>query len=138
MDDRTAIVDLTIRYCWALDDRDWAVFDDVFAPDATARLGKHDCADRPAIVARCRHALDRLDASHHMVSNHVVEIDGDTATSRCYVQAQHIRRGIDGGDNWLLGGRYVDQMSRTSAGWQITRRDLVTVWTDGNRRVFGP
>lgn len=136
MDDCTAIIDLTIRYCWALDDRDWSALDDVFTSDATARLGDADCADREAIVLRCRGALEPLDASHHMVCNHRVEVAGHTATSRCYLQAQHTRRGVEGGDNWLLGGRYLDQLVRTPDGWRITRRDLVTVWTDGNLRVF--
>lgn len=136
MDDCTAIVDATVRYCWALDDRDWAALDDVFHPSATACLGVTDCEDRASIVARCRAVLEPLDASHHMVSNHVVEVDGDVATSRCYLQAQHTRRGAEGGDNWLLGGRYLDVLVRTDAGWRITRRDLVTVWTDGNPRVF--
>ncbi len=136
MDDHTAIVDLTIRYCWALDDRDWDALDEVFTSDATADLSGHTCVDRSAIVARCRAALDPLDTSHHMVSNHVVTVDGDTATSRCYLQAQHTRRGVDGGDNWLLGGRYLDSLARTDAGWRITHRNLITVWTEGNLAVF--
>lgn len=137
-DDRRQIVDLTIRYCWALDDRDWKTLDDVFLPDATALLGDSECTGREAIVARCRAALEPLDASHHMVSNHVVEVDGDTATSRCYLQAQHSRRGVEGGDNWLLGGRYLDSLRRADGGWRIVRRVLVTVWTEGNLRVFRP
>ena len=134
--DHDAIVELTHRYCWALDDRDWTALEQVFTVDATARLGTHDCADPAAIVHRCRAALQPLDASHHMVTNHLIVVDGDRATSRCYVQAQHTKRRTSGGDNWLLGGRYVDSLRRTDDGWRIERRDLITVWTDGNTDVF--
>ena len=36
--DRAAITDVTIRYCWALDTKDWAVLDSVFTEDANGDL----------------------------------------------------------------------------------------------------
>lgn len=138
MDDHTAITELTHRYCWAIDDRDWPALEALFTPDATARLADRDFQHRAAIVAHCRSVLSPLDASHHMVSNHLIDVDGDRATSRCYVQAQHTRLALDGGENWLLGGRYHDTLARTEHGWRITHRTLASVWTDGNLAVFRP
>ena len=134
-EDHAAIVALTHRYCWALDDRDWSALRGLFTPDATAYLGV-DCADVDAIVAQCEGFLSSLDASHHMVSNHLIEVDGDVATSRCYFQAQHTVRGLAGGDNWLLGGRYLDRLRWTEHGWRLERRDLVGVWTEGNAAIL--
>jgi hypothetical protein len=129
--DRAAIVETTYRYCWAIDDRDWDALRACFTVDATGFLGV-DCPSVDAIVDQCSGFLGTLTASHHLVSNHLVEVTGTTATCRCYVQAQHVLRGAPGGDCWLLGGRYLDRFRRTDAGWQIERRDLVTVWADGN------
>ena len=45
------------------------------------------------------------------------------------------RRGVEGGRNFVIAGRYEDRFARTSAGWRIAHRDLIVTWTDGNRRV---
>lgn len=133
--DRQAIVDLTVAYCWALDTRDWNALDEVFTPDATADLAR-DVAGVDAIKARVAEALEPLDASQHLVATHQVTIDGDRATCRCYLQAQHVKHGVDGGPNFIVAGRYEDELVRTSAGWRISRRTLVRTWTDGNPAVM--
>ena len=73
-----------------------------------------------------------------MVTNHQVQVDGDTARHRCQMQAQHVRHGADGGPNYIVAGRYEDELVRTADGWRIAHRDLVIVWTDGNIRVVRP
>src|SRR5215207_8567004 len=110
--DRQALVDLTVAYSYALDDRD-----DVFLPDATAELGRH-LEGRDAIKDRIRDALVPLDSSQHLVATHQVRLDGDQATGRCYLQAQHVRAGADGGSLFLVGGRYDDRYVRTTEGWR--------------------
>ena len=42
--DAEAIADVAIKYCWALDENDWAQLDDVFLPDATAACGNKRCS----------------------------------------------------------------------------------------------
>lgn len=134
--DEQAIVAVALRYCRALDTNDWASLADVFLPDATAVLGgPPELNGLDEITARCSSALAPLDDSQHMVSNHEVEIDSDTATHRCYLQAQHIRRDAEGGPNYIVAGRYEDRMLRTGDGWRITHRTLLVMWTDGNLAV---
>lgn len=132
--DRMAIVDLTVRYAWALDTRRWAELDHVFTPDATAHLTE-PLDSREAIKERVRRALEVLDASQHIVANHQIVIDGDRASCRCYLHAQHVRRTAEGSPNFVVAGHYEDQLARTVDGWRITRRDLVITWTDGNPAV---
>jgi len=131
VDDRQAIIDVTVAYCWALDGHDWDALDDVFVPDATAELGRH-LEGLGAIKARVREALEPLDASQHIVATHQVCVDGDVATSRCYLQAQHVA----GGATFLLGGRYEDRLVRTGQGWRIAHRDLITIWTTGDPSIL--
>lgn len=132
--DRQAIVDLTIRYTWALDGRQWDDLDEVFLPDATANLTE-DLVGRDAIKARIRRALEPLDASQHIIANHQVVVHGDRASCRCYLQAQHVRQAAHGSPNFIVAGRYEDQLVRTAHGWRIAHRDLVIMWTDGNPAV---
>lgn len=139
LSDRQEIVDLTIAYCWALDTRDWAALDDVFLAEATAHLLTPSVlVGVDAIRERIARALDPLDESQHIVANHQVVIDGDSATCRCYLQAQHVRHAAatTGTPNYIVAGRYEDRLVRTAAGWRIAHRDIVMMWTEGNPDVM--
>jgi ketosteroid isomerase-like protein len=137
--DHMEITDLLNRYATALDDRDWKRLATCFTPDAVGLygpvLGRRD--GFAAIEQLCRGALEPLDSSHHMITNHEIEIDGDTARARCYLQAQHTKRGTPGGDNFVIGGTYTDELVRTADGWRIRQRELRMIWQEGNPRVLG-
>ena len=132
--DRAAITDVTIRYCWALDTKDWSVLDSVFTEDANGDL-LEDVVGRVAIKKRVETALSRMDETQHLISNHQIVVQGDTATCRCYLQAQHVRKAAHGGPNFIIAGRYEDELKRTPEGWRISFRRLVVMWTDGNPAV---
>ena len=134
--DERAIADVTIAYCWAIDNHEWDVLrKSVFLSDATANLGSELVGVEP-IIDRCNGALGRLDTSQHMVSNHQIAIDGDSATCRCYFHAQHVRKAAEGGPNYVVAGIYADQLVRTANGWRIKHRNLSVLWTQGNFQVI--
>lgn len=135
--DRQAIVDTAIRYTWALDQKRWDDLDDVFTADAQTYLMRtvpENGIDE--IKERIRSSLAPLDDSQHIVSNHQVVLNGDTATHRCYLHAQHIYNDVEGSPLFVVAGRYEDEMMSTDDGWRITRRDLIAMWTDGNPSVL--
>jgi ketosteroid isomerase-like protein len=134
--DEHEIVKVVLRYCRALDTKDWQLLDDVFMVDATADLAAPSpLVGIEAIRARIRAALENLGLSQHLVGNHEVSVDGDTAVHRCYLQAQHVRRAASGGPNYIVAGRYEDRLVRTERGWRIVHRTLVVMWTEGNLAV---
>ena len=136
--DERAIVDLTIRYCSAIDGRRFEELRDVFLPDAVADYGRvGTCEGVDAIMATCARALGPLDASQHLVTNHQVQVHGAQASAQCSFQAQHVRHGVEGGPNLIVAGTYTDELVRTDAGWRIRHRTLTVVWTDGNPDVTG-
>ena len=135
--DQQAIIDVTIAYTWALDSRRFEDLREVFMPDATAAL-LNELSGIDAIIERISSALTPLDDSQHLIGNHQVRIDGDHATCRCYLQAQHIRRGVQGGDNYIIAGRYEDRLVRTPEGWRIAHRTLIPMWSEGNVAVVRP
>ncbi len=136
--DHAAIVQLTIDYCWALDTGDWDRLRTVFTPDATADLGANGQRGVDEIIARVSAALGPLDDSQHMVSNHQITFDddGDGASGRCYLQAQHIRQNVEGEPLYMVAGRYEDRYVRTADGWRIADRRIVPMWRRGNTEVF--
>ena len=91
-----------------------------------------------AIIERIRRALEPLDTTQHLVGNHRVRVDGDQAMHDCYLQALHVRRAADPSPNFIVGGRYEDDLVRTPAGWRIAHRRLVIQWNDGNPAVMRP
>jgi 3-phenylpropionate/cinnamic acid dioxygenase small subunit len=136
--DRAEIENLLVRYAAALDGHDWELLATCFTTDARYRFPHAgDVTGVEAITEVCRASLEPLDGSQHLIGSPHVEVEGDRARSRCSFQAQHVRRGAEGGRNYIVAGTYVDELSRTDAGWRIERRELQRVWTDGNPAVLG-
>lgn len=94
------------------------------------------CEGYPAIETLCRGALSPLDRSQHLIDV-AARVDGDRATLSCYLQAQHMKSGVEGGDTFIIAGRYTDTAVRTGEGWRLRRRHLVTWWTSDNPAVVG-
>ena len=136
--DVNEIITLTIKYCWALDERDWESLSEVFLSDGYAKYGITEHQGIDSILERCKKALTPLDFSHHMVSNHVVEVEGDQAKCKCYFQAQHVRTSAPEGVNFLIAGKYEDELIRVNEGWKIASRVLTKIWTEGNEKVVNP
>ena len=132
------IIDLTIKYCWALDENDWESLSEVFSSDAYAKYGQTEHRGIESIIEKCKKSLTPLDASHHMVSNHVVQVDGNKATCKCYFQAQHVRRSASEGSNFIIAGTYEDNLLRINEAWKISSRVLTKIWTEGNEQVVNP
>lgn len=137
--DRAAIVDVLYRYATALDGRDWDLLSEVFTEDAvgvyTGRINR-TFEGREAIVGLVSSALTGLDVSQHMISNPVVQIDGDSAESRCYLRAQHyMAHPPAGATTHEVGGTYHDRLVRTPAGWRIAHRRLEVTWSNGNAGI---
>ena len=136
--DRREIDDLLARYASALDERDWERLASCFAADAEANYGGATgrCVGYPAIEQLCRSILEPLDASQHLIAGPEVEIVGDEAHARTGFQAQHVRRGCEGGSHFIIGGTYVDRLVRRPEGWRIASRELRAIWSEGNPRVL--
>lgn len=136
--DQRDIGDLLHRYARALDEKEWALLATCFTPDAVAyygeALGRKDGLE--AIEATCRAALEHLDSSQHMITNPEIEVDGSVAKARCYVHAQHTKAGTPGGDNFTIGGTYLDEIVLTDEGWRIRQRELKMLWQEGNQAVL--
>lgn len=133
--DRHAVYDLCVQYARALDTHDWHLLERLFLADAVYTYPGGESDTVGAIVDRCNGALTRLDASQHLLGNIEVVVEGDTATARTYFQAQHVKHGTPGGDNFVIAGTYEDRAVRTPDGWRIAHRTQTYTWRDGNPAV---
>ena len=134
--DRQEIRDLALRYARAADRRDYALFEAICTEDA--RLSGHrgdpdttppwfEVEGRDAIVASMR-ALERFESTLHVVSNQLVEIEGDRAHGETYCTAHHIHREGGVAMNHTMAIRYQDRMVRTDGRWRFQQRRLAIDW----------
>ena len=125
--DRLEIQELFARYSHAIDSKQFDLLRDVFTPDAwidyTATGGAKGALEE--IIAYLKEVLPGFPAYQHLVANCIIELDGDTATSRtmCH-NPMVLAQGEDGriAQMMVVGLWYVDELVRTPAGWRIRQR----------------
>ncbi len=139
-EDRLAIIELIGRLVLVLDARDWdalgQLFTDPVYSDRTSLLGGEPVTvDRADFVAGWRQTLQNLDAVHHLITCHVVTLDGDRATCSANMQGTHVYTNHSGGPVWTVGGRHDYQLERTPDGWRIAGLTFNLQWATGNMNI---
>ena len=123
--DRIEIDDLLIRYTVAIDTKDWELLDTVYTPDAridyTTSGGIK--GEYPEVRTWLAKALSPFTMTQHLISNSVVQIDGDTATARTMVfNPMGTEDGKGGLKLFYVGAWYDDKLVRSEDGWRIAER----------------
>jgi hypothetical protein len=139
--DRDAIVDVVNRYAYSLDERDWALLDQVFAVDATGQYGGpgSPLEGLEAIGASIRSFLDGCGPSQHLLGNHIVEVNGDEAVSRCKARVYHYGAGERAAlTPYECFGVYRDRLRRTPEGWRIAERVFDVQHAVGDIKILQP
>jgi hypothetical protein len=123
--DRDDLVELTVRYATAIDTEQYSLLNQVFTDDAHVDYGEVGQWTGGAAVAEFMEAAHVI-AAHtmHRVSNQAIDINGDTATMRTYVDALIL---LEDGSGANPVGYYDDHAVRTTDGWRITRRSYTSV-----------
>lgn len=124
--DRADITDTLVRYATGIDRRDWVAFRSCFTDDCVldyGQIGTFDGVDAVTAFMEQSHAM----AGHtmHRLSNIVIDLDGDRAVARTYVDGLILAADNTSGVNAV--GFYDDELVRTEQGWRIARRTFTTV-----------
>jgi len=131
--ERAAIQSVLDLYATALDNRDWAALDNVFTADASTHYeGMGHFQGRDASVRFISGVLNQCGPTQHLLGNYRVEIDGDTATAKCYLAAIHAGIGDYAGQTQTVWGEYRDRLVKTPAGWRIAHRELAGIHGEGD------
>jgi ketosteroid isomerase-like protein len=138
--DRFAIADLFNRYAAILDQRQWDRLADLYTADATAELpeGEELIRGNQAIASFIQGAIETIGRTHHFLSNHVADIDGDRATASCYLRAYHAGRDKRAHQYEESLGRFDATLVRTPEGWRLTSFVEVIFIMLGTAEVFQP
>lgn len=120
--DRQAITDLIYRYCRAVDRLDHELGYSIWHDDGMVEYGDYYQGGH-------RDLIDKICASHlqvqyhsHQMTNIIIELDGDRASSESYVTA-YLRLERNGQlKQMTVLSRYVDTWSRRNGRWGIDKR----------------
>ena len=126
------------RFARILDTKSWDELGDVFADDLSFDYGtgveQRGMAELRDNMTRF---LDKCGGTQHLIGSILVDVDGDRATSRAYVQARHQRTGDHAGPVFDSNGEYIDQWERRAEGWRIVRREARWASQTGDPAIIG-
>lgn len=121
--DIEAIRQLKHRYCGLCDDGyDADPLAELFTEDAVwdgGPIGAHH--GREAIRAFFRGSSARVPFALHLVTNPIIDVDGDAATGRWYLWEPLAYAFPDGERAYWMSARYDDRYRRTAQGWKFER-----------------
>jgi hypothetical protein len=135
--DERDILRVLVRYATAIDTKNYELLRQVFCPRGQFEYPDRLYEDLDELIAIMDPWHARLDATQHRLFNHVIDVDGDTATHTCYVEACFVEYAAPGPDYLRVHGRYEDRLVRTPDGWRISARRFVRGFEDGNWYVGG-
>ena len=119
--DRVMIQDLLGRYAWGLDHGPAEVWANVFTADGifeAPNLGFR-VAGRDRLIEFANDVHRTMPSVHHIMTNHMIDVAGDTATGRCALNAFWAR---EDAVYPALQGWYEDDYALTAGQWRIRHR----------------
>lgn len=142
LDAESQINKVIALYSHALDRRRWELLDKVFHDDAKYGFGDIAGSWRDFLAA-AKSIVDPLGPTQHLVSNVIIEIEGDTAHVESCLNGYHVipadyPAGLNTnglfydrpGERYIaiVGGRYVDRFERRHGEWRIAQRAGLYDW----------
>lgn len=140
--DRAEITDVINLYGRGVATRDTDLLVSIFTEDAELDYYGSDLVKgRDAIRAKFGGALTTADRNHApmplderlvsvpLMTNILIELDGDTARAESYCLATHAGPRAGEGRVLLRATRNLDDLARTGAGWKIARRRHELLWS---------
>jgi len=135
------IISTKYNYAYGIDTKDWGLYRSIFMDEITMDFSSYSGQPEQVMqaddwVANCRRLFTGLDASQHQMSNPMVEIHGDEAHLRMYMQAEHFLQNTGGDPSFTIGGWYQDRLVKTDGGWKIAAVKLNILWNRGNPNIM--
>ena len=122
--DRQAIRDVLSRYCRGLDRMDRPLADTVWHEGGTAFYDGIFEGTGAGFLDWVWESHAAMDRHSHQITNVLIELDGDRATSESYVTVVlWTKPDAEGNQLELVGrGRYLDRWEKRDGAWGITER----------------
>jgi ketosteroid isomerase-like protein len=123
--DRQEILDCIHRYCRAVDRFDRELLLSVYHPDAIDDHGWFVGGPKEFADWAFAYHAQYQHCTHHIVTNHTCELNGDVAHTETYWMFSGINKE---GPPTLHFGRYVDRFERRNGKWAIAARACLIEW----------
>jgi ketosteroid isomerase-like protein len=128
---------LAYRYAAAVDACDVQAFLSVFSPEARL-ITFAPGADEPFGVSSGHEELahvpeamrQRFTRTAHLMTNHLISLDGDRANGTLLCTARHFFANAAGGTDLVVVIRYVDRYERRDDAWLIVEREIRFLWSE--------
>jgi uncharacterized protein (TIGR02246 family) len=128
--DERAIRALATGYAHFVDRREGEGLIALFTPDGSITgagvnlHGREQIAGVPALMKK------NFSQTYHIVHNHRIALNGDTATGEVYSQAHHLSQAEDGRTrDYIMVITYRDAYVRQDGAWLFKARELDMQWT---------
>lgn len=122
--DKMAIKELCARYSIAFDTGDAEGYAALFTEDGTIELGGQKIVGRAAIRDFASSIYGGVPDPQHVQSNHVIDVTGDKARSKCELTAFLSR---PDGVHTVCTGFYEDNLLRVDGHWMFSYRNIIVL-----------
>jgi uncharacterized protein (TIGR02246 family) len=137
--DQADISRLLLTFGAALDSKDWRAYAETFTEDGVFEIMGQQRRGHEEIAAGPARDLERYERLQHFSTNHMIDVDGDTATASHYLIGVHVPESAEGSQHADLGGRYLCECRRTEHGWKLSSARLEILWNAGAQfRIESP
>ena len=138
--DRLDIIQLINHFGIAIDLRDWDTFRSLFADSVEfdySSIGEVANTLKPEdITNTARSDLGGFQATQHVITNHLVQLQGDGANCQAHVRAIHFLPNQSGESTLEMGGHYLAELIREGNNWKIKSWKFTVLWSRGNEKLF--
>jgi hypothetical protein len=140
LQDRLDVIEVVNRFGWHTDHHEWDELSAVLAEelylDYSAVFGvEPSTSPRADVLAQWEKLFSRV-RTQHIITNHIVDVDNDSATCRAHFHAQHVAEVRHGDSQFLLAGAYRFGLARTEHSWRIASVVVRPIWSRGNLTIL--
>jgi hypothetical protein len=115
---KQAITEVLYSYCHAVDRMNAELASTIFHPDGVAHYEGIFDGTGQEFMDWCLQSMTNMDGVSHQLTNVLIKVNGDRATSESYVHACERTAGTD----IIVYGRYSDTWSCRAGEWRIDER----------------
>ena len=133
--DHAEITNTLNAMAWCQDRRTWDGLDKVLADHVAIQYAgqeKPATVDRANLVSSWRAPLEALDASQHILTGFIIDLDGDRASVTLNENVCLYDQEVPGGATYRFGTYMNATLRRLAQGWRIVALEVTPVWSEGN------
>lgn len=122
---KKSIEELVVKYCRAVDRKDYLSLATLYHLNSHDDHGEMFQGSGGDFIKWLPEVLEAMEVTTHLVSNHLITVDGEKAEGEVFCQAYHLTKD---GQEILIGGRYLDKYIFDDGRWWFKARKIVLDW----------